>query len=133
MTTKRVTTAATALCAAATAALALVAASPASAGETTYHGCKAGNVCLYNGNLTEDYLSYQTPGNVPDGKWFWVLVNNGREQPGGDHVYFEYQLGGTSTWYSKCLHFYPGSGFKLDLRDGAVPAKIRNMYWGGEC
>ncbi|MER5419622.1 hypothetical protein [Streptosporangium roseum] len=119
--------------AAVTATLALVAASPASAGETTYKGCKPGNVCLYNGDLSESYLYYQTSGNVPDGKSFWVIVNNGRQAPGSDHVHFEYRPHGGSTWYSKCLHFYPGSGFMLDRRDGAVGATIRNMYWGGEC
>ncbi|TMR90942.1 hypothetical protein [Nonomuraea basaltis] len=90
-------------------------------------------MCLYRGDLSENYLYYQTAGKVPDGKTFWVIVNNGRQQQGGDHVYFEYQFYGSSKWYSKCLHFYPGSGFKLDLRDGAVNAKVRNMYWGGEC
>ncbi|MGW0484599.1 hypothetical protein [Nonomuraea sp. NPDC003214] len=121
-----------ALSAAATLALALMA-PPASAGDTTVWGCKPGNVCLYNGNQTPDYLYYQTAGNVPDGKSFWVIVNNGRQEDGADHVYFEYRHQGGSKWYPKCLHFYPGSGYKLDLRDGAVGATIRNMYWGGEC
>lgn len=140
MNTKRITAATGALWAAAASALALVAASlalvaasPASAGESTYKGCRPGNVCLYNGDLSENYLYYQTAGTVPDGKSFWVIVNNGHSDPGRDHVRFQYQYYGSSTWYSKCLHFYPGSGFKLDLRDGAVSAKIRNMSWGGEC
>ncbi|MFC5825266.1 hypothetical protein [Nonomuraea insulae] len=133
MSTKRMRTAAAALCVAAAAASALATAAPASAGDSTYKGCRAGNVCLYKGDLSENYLYYQTAGNIPDGKTFWVIVNNGRQQQGADHVRFEYQYYGATKWYSKCLHFYPGSGFKLDLRDGAVNAKIRNMSWGGEC
>ena len=124
----------------ATAAVALVAtsaavtvASPASAGEGTYEGCRSGNVCLYSGDLSEDYLDYQTSGSVPDGKYFWVIANNGNAYPGADHVRFQYKYYGGSEWYSECLHYRPGSGFTLDLRDGAVPAQIRNMYWGGEC
>ena len=109
------------------------ASAPASAGGGTYHGCRSGNVCLYNGDLSESYLNYQTPGAVPDGKYFWVIVNNGNPSPGLDHVRFQYKYYGGSKWYSECLHYRPGSGYKLDLRDGAVPAQIRNMSWGGEC
>ncbi|MEV4251500.1 hypothetical protein AB0J63_50130 [Streptosporangium canum] len=115
------------------AALSLVAASPAAAG-SAWNGCNSGNVCLYGGNPVPSYLRYQTPGLVPNGKTFWVIVNNGNYSPGADHVRFEYRpVGSSGSWHSKCLHYRPDGGSMLDMRDGPVPAEIRNMYWGGEC
>ncbi|TMR90943.1 hypothetical protein [Nonomuraea basaltis] len=122
-----------ALCAGA-AALSLLTAAPAEAGETTYHGCKPGNVCIYRGEVTQGNPVYQTPGKIPDGKWGWVIVNNGRRDPGSDHVWFQYKHNVSSEpWRWKCLHYYPGSGFKLDVTDDVTPVTIRDMYWGGEC
>ncbi|THV42850.1 hypothetical protein [Glycomyces buryatensis] len=132
MSTRLRRTVIAAIAAASMAMLVLTTGTPASAGET-WRGCESGNVCLYNGDITPRYLSYQTPGYVPDGEHFWVVVNNGNQQAGADHVYFEYKYYGGSEWYDTCLHFRPGDGYKLDLRDGAVNATIRNMYWGGEC
>ncbi|MFI6921808.1 hypothetical protein ACIBIZ_17820 [Nonomuraea spiralis] len=110
------------------AVLSLVAASPAAAG-SDWNGCKSGNVCLYTGAS----LTYQTPGPIPDGKRFFVIVNNGNYDPGRDHVHFQYQRYGSSTWQSKCLHYRPDSGSTLDLGEDFASAQIRNMYWGGEC
>lgn len=116
-----------------TAASALVGpASPASAGTTTYKGCPPGYVCLYDSPVIETAtLSYKTQGNVPNGKTFWNIVNNGTYLPGSDHVRFEYRYLGTSIWIPKCLHYLPESGSIHG--SGSRNMAIRNMYWGGEC
>lgn len=132
MNTIRNRTVTAALCGAAT--LSLLPAASAEAGESTYHGCKAGNVCVYRGEISGGSPSYQTPGNIPDGTWGWAIVNNGHRDPGRDHVRFQYKHNVSSEpWRWKCLHYYPGSGFKLDVTDDVTPVSIRNMSWGGEC
>ena len=113
------------------AVLAALPAGAADAAGDTYKGCDPGNVCLYKNPA--DGPVYETAGTIPDGKWGWMIVNNGHRSPGLDHVRFDYKHTVGGSWKSKCLHYYPGSGFKFDVSDGATPIEIKNMSWGGEC
>ncbi|MGP3965095.1 hypothetical protein ACTWPT_55025 [Nonomuraea sp. 3N208] len=116
-------------------ALALLAApAPASAGEYDLDRCKAGMVCLYKGSLADADLidwSYGTFGPRSMGpNTHYYLVNNGRQQTGQDHFYFEY------AGVTQCLHYNQGKTLQSGAWKHYYAPNTQIMVdqrWGGEC
>lgn len=122
-----------AVLATATAAAAVSTAAPASA-EPDPPGCPRGYVCAYTGNDESGSLVFRSYGDWRGSAAARSVFNNGKRQPGADHIQLTWTYNGR-TW-SRCLHYnpYPGDPYpgqyKIDFVSGVV---IKSAIWRGEC
>ncbi|TMR89427.1 hypothetical protein [Nonomuraea basaltis] len=117
------------------------------AAEASPSGCPKGNFCLwYEG---QDKPFWSEPGDMrePVGTWrpdlhIWAF-NNGRPQPGWDHVrvywhykYFDGRDTGDEHLNVTCFHYNPGPGRYKGAIGGNSPDKVTHIHkavWGPEC
>ncbi|MEU4579695.1 hypothetical protein [Nonomuraea sp. NPDC023979] len=111
-----------------------VAPGTASAGGYDLGPCKSGMVCLHKNSLADADMiksSYVSLGPLQlSPNTHYYIVNNGKQQTGYDHYYFEY------AGVTKCLHYNVGSklepGAWVHLYSPAYHILV-DQRWGGEC
>ena len=106
----------------------------AQAGDQTYMGCNPGNVCLYYGGVVP---VVQTPHDWTGSQPATMILNNGRERLGADHVRYRgviHYTNGTFRSIEGCLRWRqdgPTPDFSANFPSNSTV--ITRMIWGSQC
>ncbi|MEU6059270.1 hypothetical protein [Streptomyces sp. NPDC047097] len=117
--------------AAAMSATAILATAPPATAEPNPPGCEKGYFCIYSGESATGRLVHKSSGNWSGSVTGLSIFNNGRPQPGYDHIQFDWRWKNGGGGSSTCLHYNPGPGAYINtFGDEVVFTKVA---WRGEC